>query len=94
MFDNFQRIIESYSSIPTKPYLQPLAVPKAPRFWYWSGILMQGVIPYGMSQVAYWSAPREPWSVQKPLVAPVNINHSTAIFSGQAPTRGIYTGVK
>lgn len=88
---NYQSIIESFRPIATKPYLQALAIPISPMYRYWSGILMQGVIPYNMSMVPYFSAPRELSSIQP--VAPVRYG-SNRIFSGSAPVRGVYTGVK
>ena len=47
-----------------------------------------------MCMVPYFEAPSTPWSRQQPLVAPVVPYGTNNIYSGQANTRGIYTGVK
>lgn len=91
---NYQRLIESYQPIAAKPYLQPLVVPKTSRYWFATGFRINGVIPYNATIVPYWNAPRDPWSIQRQLTAPIYVNASTRVFSGQSPNRGIYTGVK
>ena len=92
--DNYKILLESYQEQAARPYLQPLVVPKTSRSFYWSGFLMNGVIPYNMCMVPYFEAPSTPWSRQQPLVAPVVPYGTNNIYSGQANKSGIYTGVK
>lgn len=91
---NYQRLIESWQPVAVKPYLQAMAIPSTSRYWFCASMQMNGVIPYGLSMVPYWVAPRDPWSIQRPLTAPVWYAGSTRVYSGQAPSRGIYTGVR
>lgn len=89
----YQRIIESYIPVAVKPYLQPMTVPGTSRSYISTGFLMNGPILYGATMTPYFVAPRDPWSIQAPLTAPVYFG-SNRVFSGQSPSRGIYTGVK
>lgn len=89
---NFQRLIESWQLVEVKPYLQPLVVPKTSRYVISTPLRMNGVIPYGVTISDYWTNSKR-YSGTIP-VAPVNVGVSNRVFSGQAPNRGIYTGVK
>lgn len=89
----YMEYLESYGYMPSKPYAQPLVIGRTTRrAWNWPGYLNFFVRPYDISNPFAYLAPKVP-------ISP-NVNNAAAPkpgrnqgFAGQAPARGIFTGV-
>ena len=88
----YQRL-GTYAPIMRKPRLEPAVVPQAPRSYAWRGIITAGMIPYGHTMVEFYYAPKPQFSARGQGSAYTQYQ-TNRVFVGEAPTRGVYTGVK
>ena len=85
--------LESYGYMPSKEYPKPLAIGQtAKEVWSWNGYYNRVIRPFGVSNAYAFILPRY-------KVSP-NVNNAAALqpgtnvgFAGQAPMKGIFTGV-
>ena len=93
MLPKIYQLLGSYSPIIVKPRLEPTIVPKTSRAMIWHGYDTAGIRPYPDTMLDFYYAPKPQTSGNGQGAAAAAIP-GTRVFVGQAPIKGVYTGVK
>lgn len=90
--NNYQYQLGMWDRVPANPYLRPAVVPRSPtKHDYYSGIMMPGTFAYKPCDLAYYQTQTQSFIL--PNTFDTNIR-PVKVFVGQAPVRGVITGVK
>jgi len=90
--NDYQYRLGMYDRVGVQPRLQPSVIPQSPvKHDYWSGIIMPGTFQFLPCYLDYYQTQTQVFTA--PFAFPPSVN-PTRVFVGQAPVRGVYTGVQ
>lgn len=92
MANAFQDKIVQYEDVPVRPFHQAAHIPVSSGCRWFTSWMMNGKIPLGSTQVAYFEGPKN--NSTKTTQSPKTLYVSNKIYPSAAPFLGVYTGLK